>query len=112
MRAPRRRRLRRHGARGTFGGGVRNRTTAPAVLLDAKARAHGVVGHTITRIGDFAPALEAAIASDKPAVLDVHVDAEVRPPATGAWALPPLPHKEPVFGRRLRAADIAATAAR
>jgi acetolactate synthase-1/2/3 large subunit len=78
----------------------------------ALARAHGVVGHTITRIGDFAPALEAAIASDKPAVLDVHVDAEVRPPATGAWALPPLPHKEPVFGRRLRAADIAATAAR
>jgi acetolactate synthase I/II/III large subunit len=22
----------------------------------------------------------------------------VRPPAIGAWALPPIPHKEPVFG--------------
>jgi acetolactate synthase-1/2/3 large subunit len=33
-------------------------------------------------------------------VLDVHVDAEVRPPSTGAWQLPPTPHKEPVFGSR------------
>ncbi|MBX5453483.1 MAG: thiamine pyrophosphate-binding protein [Acidobacteriia bacterium] len=78
----------------------------------ALARAHGVAGQTITRIGDFAPALEAAIAGGKPAVLDVHVDAEVRPPATGAWALPPIPHKEPVFGRRLRAADLALPASR
>jgi len=33
-------------------------------------------------------------------VLDVHVDAEVRPPSTGAWELPPTPYKEPVFGER------------
>jgi hypothetical protein len=25
-------------------------------------------------------------------------DAEIRPPATGTWSLPPIPHKEPVFG--------------
>ena len=31
---------------------------------------------------------------------DVHVDAEVRPPSTGAWQLPPTPYKEPVFGQR------------
>jgi acetolactate synthase-1/2/3 large subunit len=30
----------------------------------------------------------------------VHVDAEVRPPATGTWQLPPTPHREPAFGRR------------
>jgi len=30
----------------------------------------------------------------------VHVDAEVRPPSTGAWQLPPTPYKEPVFGKR------------
>jgi acetolactate synthase I/II/III large subunit len=30
----------------------------------------------------------------------VHVDAEVRPPSTGAWQLPPTPYKEPVFGQR------------
>ena len=33
-------------------------------------------------------------------MLDVHVDAEVRPPSTGAWQLPPTPYKEPVFGKR------------
>jgi len=33
-------------------------------------------------------------------LLDVHVDAEVRPPSTGAWQLPPTPYKEPVFGKR------------
>ena len=72
------------------------------------ARAHGVDGATITRIGDLAPALEHAVASGKPWVLDVHVDAEVRPPATGTWALPPIPHKEPVFGERRTAAELAA----
>jgi acetolactate synthase-1/2/3 large subunit len=30
----------------------------------------------------------------------VHVDANIRPPGTGAWALPPIPHKEPVFGAK------------
>ena len=38
--------------------------------------------------------------ANKPFVLDVHVDAEVRPPSTGAWELPPTPYKEPVFGER------------
>ena len=38
---------------------------------------------------------------EQPCVLDVHVDADVRPPATGTWALPPIPHKEPVFGKPL-----------
>jgi acetolactate synthase-1/2/3 large subunit len=30
----------------------------------------------------------------------IRVDAEVLPPSTGAWELPPTPHKEPVFGQR------------
>ena len=64
----------------------------------ALARACGVHGVTVTKPGDFAPALEAAIASGKPALLDVHVDAEVRPPATGTWQLPPTPYGEPAFG--------------
>jgi acetolactate synthase-1/2/3 large subunit len=69
----------------------------------ALARAHGVDGVTITSIADLAPALEHAIASNRPWVLDVHVDANVRPPATGTWSLPPLAHKEPVFGARYQA---------
>ncbi len=64
----------------------------------AWARASGVAGHTVTRSEDFAGTLEAAIASGKPALIDVHVDANIRPPATGAWELPPIPPKEPVFG--------------
>jgi len=62
------------------------------------ARACGVEAATVTRSEDFAGALEHAIKTERPYLLDVHVDANVRPPATGTWALPPIPHKEPVFG--------------
>jgi acetolactate synthase-1/2/3 large subunit len=66
----------------------------------AWARAAGVEAVTVTKSEDFAGALEHAIKANKPYVIDVHVDAEVRPPATGAWQLPPTPWKEPVFGQR------------
>jgi acetolactate synthase-1/2/3 large subunit len=66
----------------------------------AMARSCGVSAVTITRSEDFAGAMEVAIKSNRPYLIDVHVDANVRPPATGAWSLPPLPHKEPVFGQR------------
>ncbi len=52
----------------------------------------------MTRSQDFAGALEEAVAANRPALIDVHVDAEMRPPATGAWALPPITPKEPIFG--------------
>jgi acetolactate synthase I/II/III large subunit len=64
----------------------------------AWARAAGVEGITVTKSEDFAGALEHAIALNKPVLLDVHVDADIRPPPTGTWALPPLRHAEPVFG--------------
>ena len=64
----------------------------------AWARAAGVAGHTVTRSQDFAGVLQEAVASGKPALIDVHVDANIRPPATGAWELPPIPPKPPVFG--------------
>jgi len=64
----------------------------------ALARACGVEGVTVTRSEDFAGALEHAIRRGKPVLIDVHVDANVRPPTIGTWALPPIPHKEPVFG--------------
>jgi acetolactate synthase-1/2/3 large subunit len=66
----------------------------------ALAKACGVDALTITKSQDFKAALEHAVKANKPFVLDVHVDAEVRPPATGAWELPPTPYKEPVFGQR------------
>jgi acetolactate synthase-1/2/3 large subunit len=66
----------------------------------ALARACGVEGMTVTRSQDFKGALEHAVTLGKPCLLDVHVDANIRPPAIGTWALPPIPHKEPVFGKK------------
>ena len=64
----------------------------------ALARACGVEATTVKQTADLEGALEHAINLNKPYLIDVHVDAEVRPPATGTWALPPIPHKEPVYG--------------
>lgn len=75
----------------------------------AMARAAGVEAVTVTRSEDFAGAIEHAVRANRPYLIDVHVDADVRPPATGAWALPPTPHKEPVFGKRMRADELEAT---
>jgi acetolactate synthase I/II/III large subunit len=66
----------------------------------AWAKAAGVDALTVTKSQDFRGALEHAVKANKPFLLDVHVDAAVRPPSTGAWELPPTPHKEPVFGQR------------
>jgi acetolactate synthase-1/2/3 large subunit len=64
----------------------------------ALARAMGADGVNVDTPGDLAGALEAAIASDRPTVLDVHVDREAAPPAPASWDLPPLPNPAPTFG--------------
>jgi acetolactate synthase-1/2/3 large subunit len=64
----------------------------------AMARSFGVEGTTVTDSDDLEAALEHAIESNRPHLLDVHVDAEIRPPATGTWQIPPTPYREPVFG--------------
>ena len=66
----------------------------------AWARASGAEGVTVAKSEDLKGALEHAIGANKPFVLDVHVDANVHPPATGAWQLPPTPYNEPAFGAR------------
>ena len=62
------------------------------------ARSMGAVGETVEKPADLAPQLEAAIASGRPTVLDVRIDREIRPLATGSWDLPPIPHPMPNFG--------------
>ncbi|MHB1936747.1 MAG: thiamine pyrophosphate-binding protein [Acidobacteriaceae bacterium] len=62
------------------------------------ARSMGAAGETVERPADLIPQLQAAIASGRPTVLDVRVDREIRPLATGSWDLPPLPHPMPNFG--------------
>jgi acetolactate synthase-1/2/3 large subunit len=66
----------------------------------AWARAAGAEGFTVTKSEDFKGALAHAVDLGKPCVIDVHVDANIRPPSTGAWQLPPIPYKEPVFGKK------------
>lgn len=68
----------------------------------AWAKAAGVRAHTVTRSQDFAGVLEAAVAANRPALIDVHVDANIHPPSTGGWQLPPIPVKEPAFGKPWR----------
>jgi acetolactate synthase-1/2/3 large subunit len=65
----------------------------------AWARACGADGVTIARSQDLAGALELALKNRRPCVIDVHVDADVRPPSTGTWQLPPIPYKEPAYGK-------------
>ncbi|MFZ2648851.1 MAG: thiamine pyrophosphate-binding protein [Burkholderiaceae bacterium] len=65
----------------------------------AWARACGADGVTVTRSLDLRGALEQALRNRRPCVIDVHVDADVRPPSTGTWQLPPIPFKEPAFGK-------------
>lgn len=65
----------------------------------AWARACGADGVTVKRPEDLKGALQLALKNRRPCVLDVHVDANVRPPSTGTWQLPPIPYKEPLFGK-------------
>lgn len=65
----------------------------------AWARACGADGVTVTRSEDLRDVVAQAIRNRRPCVIDVHVDAEIRPPSTGTWQLPPIPVKEPIFGK-------------
>ncbi|MEN3352507.1 MAG: acetolactate synthase large subunit, partial [Betaproteobacteria bacterium] len=61
------------------------------------ARSFGVEGARVERPGDLEGAIETAIKANKPYLVEVVVDREIRPVGTGTWVLPPLPHPEPNF---------------
>ena len=65
----------------------------------AWARACGADGYTVTRSQDLGVTVQQALKNRRPCVIDVHVDADVRPPSTGTWQLPPTPYREPAFGK-------------
>ena len=69
-----------------------------ANLAWLRRRHPGRIHAVIADLRDRA-ALEQAIRNNRPCLIDVHVDAEVRPPSTGTWQLPPTPFKEPAFGK-------------
>lgn len=64
------------------------------------AKSYGVESFTVRHADELGGALEKALKLGKPCLIDVHVDADVRPPSTGAWQLPPVPYHEPAFGNR------------
>lgn len=82
--------------------GVRFRRNATGDFLSpdyaALARAMGAEGMLVERPGDLKGQIAAAVECGRPCVLDVRVDADVRPPATGSWDLPPLPAPLPNYG--------------
>jgi acetolactate synthase-1/2/3 large subunit len=69
-----------------------------SVDFAALARSMGADGARVEQPCHLADQLRAAIESGRPTVLDVRVDREARPPASGSWDLPPLPHPMPNFG--------------
>ncbi len=64
------------------------------------AEAMGAVGIRVERPGDFAPAFEQAIKSDRPTLIDVIINRDTPVPITGTWQMPPIPPAEPTFGKR------------
>jgi acetolactate synthase-1/2/3 large subunit len=70
------------------------------------AKSFGVASHTITRADEVEDALATAIAANKPYLIEVPVDRDIRPIGTGSWELPPLPQPEPNFLKALAAAGL------
>jgi acetolactate synthase-1/2/3 large subunit len=68
------------------------------------ARSMGAEAARVDRAADLEGALETAIKSNRPYLVEVPVDRDIRPVGTGTWQLPPIPHGEPNF-RKLAGLD-------
>ncbi len=68
----------------------------------AMARSMGGEGIRIEKPNDFKPAFDEAIRSERPYVLDVIIDRDVKLPSIGTtWQMPPIAVSEPVvFGKK------------
>jgi len=64
----------------------------------AMARSMGAQGLRVETPGDLGSALETALGSGQPTVIDVPVQADAGQPSAATWLLPPLHHPEPTFG--------------
>jgi acetolactate synthase I/II/III large subunit len=67
------------------------------------AKSMGVMSHRVTRADETEDAIKAAIAANRPYLVEVPVDREIRPIGTGSWDLPPLTPPEPNFLKALAA---------
>jgi acetolactate synthase I/II/III large subunit len=66
----------------------------------AMARSAGVEGVTIDRAADLGDAIRAAIASNRPYLIDAMISADQNPGGAGVWELPGLGHGKPAIGGR------------
>jgi acetolactate synthase-1/2/3 large subunit len=64
------------------------------------ARACGAEGEQVSAPQQLAPAMERAVKSGRPYLLDVIIDRDEGLPFSGSWQMPPIPIGEPVFGKR------------
>jgi acetolactate synthase-1/2/3 large subunit len=65
----------------------------------AMARSMGGEGVRIEKPGDLGSALEQAVKSQKPTVLDVIINRDTAVPLTTTWQMPPIPAALPTFGK-------------
>jgi acetolactate synthase-1/2/3 large subunit len=61
------------------------------------ARSFGADGVRVDDPGDLEDALRAGISAERPYLVEVAIDREIRPVSTGGWELPPLPPAQPNF---------------
>lgn len=82
----------------------KNQATGELLPHDCAAlgRAYGGEGVIVEKPGDLGDAVDHAIKSGKPTVVDVRVDLGTRPIAVGAWQLPPDPPTPADYPRRQR----------
>jgi acetolactate synthase I/II/III large subunit len=72
----------------------------------ALAKAFGVASHRVTHAGEIEDAIAHAVAANRPYLVEVPVDREVRPIGTGSWELPPLPPPQPNYAAALKLAGM------
>lgn len=63
----------------------------------AFAKSFGVDAVKVNEAGEISAAVTKAIEANKPYLIEVHVDRNIKPPGTGTWVLPPFKHPEPNF---------------
>jgi acetolactate synthase-1/2/3 large subunit len=66
----------------------------------AMARSAGVNGVRVETAKDLGEALEAAVKTHAPCVIDANIQGESNPGGAGVWELPGLGHLEPAIGKR------------
>jgi acetolactate synthase I/II/III large subunit len=61
------------------------------------AKSFGIGAEKVTEASEISNAVEKAVKLNKPYLIEVEVERDIKPPGTGTWLLPPFPHPEPNF---------------